>query len=85
MLRGGGPLTSPTSGEHTLIRGTKLESHRRIGIISHSLEQRAREAAKEYHDAIRRQKKAHWQEFLQDDVNIWQAARFLGPRDSPGV
>ena len=34
-------------------------------------------------DAIRRQKKAHWQEFLQDDANIWQAARYLGPSDSP--
>jgi hypothetical protein len=29
-------------------------------------------------------KKAYWQEFLQDDINIWQAARFLGPKDSPG-
>ena len=61
----------------------QARTHRRIGTISQSLEQRAREAAKEYHDAIRRQKKAHWQEFLQDDANIWQAARYLGPSDSP--
>jgi hypothetical protein len=63
----------------------QARAHRRIGTISQSLEQQAHEAAKEYHDAIRRQKKAHWQEFLQEDVNIWQAARFLGPRDSPAL
>ena len=62
----------------------QARSHRRIGVLSQHLEQRAREAAKEYHDAIRRQKKAYWEEFLQDDINIWQAARFLDPKDSPG-
>ena len=62
----------------------QARSHRRIGVLSQHLEQRAREAAREYHDAIRRQKKAYWEEFLQDDINIWQAARFLDPKDSPG-
>jgi thioesterase domain-containing protein len=61
----------------------QARTHRRIGTICQSLEQQARAAAKEYHDAIRRQKKAHWHEFLQDDANIWQAARYLGPVDSP--
>jgi hypothetical protein len=60
----------------------QARAHRRIGTLSQSLEQQAREAAKEYHDAIRRQKKAHWQEFLEEDANIWQAARFLRPTDS---
>ena len=61
----------------------QARAYRRMGTISHSLEQRAHDAAKEYHDTIRRQKIAHWQEFLQDNTNIWQAARFLAPRDSP--
>jgi hypothetical protein len=34
-------------------------------------------AAKEYHDAIRRQKSSHWNDFLADDANIWQATKYL--------
>jgi hypothetical protein len=48
----------------------QARADRRIGPISQSLEQRARGAAREYHDAIRRQKNAHWQEFLEEDTNI---------------
>jgi ribonuclease HI len=43
------------------------------------LEQQARSAAKEYHDAVRKQKKAHWEDFLADDANSWQAAKYLNP------
>ncbi|KAI7758835.1 hypothetical protein LZL87_013818 [Fusarium oxysporum] len=52
---------------------------RRRGREAADLEQKAREAAKEYHDAIRRQKKAHWDSFLEDGANIWQSAKYLSP------
>jgi hypothetical protein len=55
----------------------QARSQRRAGRAIPALEQRAREAAKEYHDAIRKQKKAHWENFLADDTNIWQAGKYL--------
>lgn len=41
------------------------------------MEAEAREAAREYHRTLRRQKKGHWEEFLAEESNIWSAARFL--------
>ncbi|EAQ84299.1 hypothetical protein CHGG_10703 [Chaetomium globosum CBS 148.51] len=55
----------------------QARSRRRIGQTAPELEQRARMAAKEYYDAIRRQKSSHWNDFLADDANIWQATKYL--------
>ncbi|KAG6996291.1 RNA-directed DNA polymerase from mobile element jockey [Fusarium oxysporum f. sp. conglutinans] len=52
---------------------------RRRGREAADLEQKARESSKEYHDAIRRQKKVHWDSFLEDGANIWQSAKYLSP------
>ena len=57
----------------------RARAGRRAGWVQPEWERQARSAAKEYHDAIRQQKKAHWEDFLAEDVNIWQVARYTKP------
>lgn len=43
------------------------------------LGRQARAAAKEYHNAVHKQQRLHWDEFPAEDMNIWKAAQYLKP------
>lgn len=57
----------------------RTRSQRRTGLANSQLEDEPRGAAKTYHSALRKQKKAHWEDFLAEETNIWSAARFTKP------
>jgi hypothetical protein len=57
----------------------QARTQRRLGHVFPEPAWQANDAAKEYHDAVRLQKKVRWDDFLADGTNIWQPARYLDP------
>ncbi|KAF9729205.1 hypothetical protein PMIN01_12895 [Paraphaeosphaeria minitans] len=57
----------------------KASASRRANTPDPGLQQMAVTCRKRYHDAIRNQRKTHWQDFVAEARNIWTIARYLDP------
>jgi hypothetical protein len=55
----------------------RARAARRTGVARLDLEETAKGASKQYYDAIRQQKRKHWDDFLADNDNIWNTAKYL--------
>ena len=73
------------SKELTELRGAQsrlrnaVRRLRREKIRDLELEHSAYTATRQYHNAIRYQKKQHWEKFEADQDNIWKVAKLLEP------
>ncbi|KAF9728545.1 zinc knuckle [Paraphaeosphaeria minitans] len=57
----------------------KASASRRANTPDPGLQQMAVTYRKRYHDAIRNQRKTHWQDFVAEARNVWTMARYLDP------
>ena len=62
----------------------RWRSVRRTGGNDRELYMLAKEAKKRFHDTVKRQKRCHWDEFLQNTDNIWKAGKYLQPDGAGG-
>jgi hypothetical protein len=71
--------------ELTVLRDTytriwnRCTQSRRYGVTLTELEDTASDLRRQYHRAIRDAKRRYWQDFLNNNDNIWKAARYLEP------
>lgn len=57
----------------------KLTKVRRNGLRDPHFTEMAKTYKKRFHDAMRNQRKTHWQDFIADAKNIWTVSRYLDP------
>lgn len=67
----------------TLLRNQARRHRRQTGNNNSLLTSAAKSAKREYHSALRKQKKQHWEEFLDVAGNIWDACRYID--DNPNT